>query len=157
MADARDLLLFSSENVWTRNEWFGGSGYFDMISKIPFGELLSLPPGQDKSIWQIAAHLCYYKHMLANMRGRKLGDFIYSGKDFPELPEQKSKENWKKFLKYMEYIQNEYMQVIRVIDDNLLSSEIEGWDKTWSQVFLFTYSHDIYHISQIRNGWHHLF
>ena len=157
MTKPKDLILMLTDDAFNKNSWAAELGLFNTFKKVPFDELLTLPPGQDYPVWTLAAHVTFYKHMMCNMLGAGLEDFIYPGGNFPLPPGEKTEAEWEKMLDYMEDIQKHYEAAIRDMKDEMFDQRIKKWNMSWEKAFLLMYSHDVYHTAQIKNGWHHLF
>lgn len=131
---------------------FNGPSLVKTLNALTMEQILSRETYEKFSAWKITLHLMYFKYKLLHFINPESPiTFDYAHESFPNPPEDKSPESWKKTLSDMDKIHEAYIQELENIPENEFSERIEEWDCTIKEAIIWMTTHDTYHTAQIRN------
>ena len=142
-------------DYWDR-EWkgesFNGRCVGDELASSTAEEAVSSRTVEGYTVWGVGLHLHRYKEIfLAKLEGREPaypeGDF-----DFPPAPEGGVTEHrWRSVLSQMGRTHDALSARTRLLEESFLDRSFDGGAMTWAEGLISVFTHDFYHVAQIRN------
>jgi len=150
MQTSLSLLIWLTESEYNGGS-FNGPNLVKTLKSLTMEQVTTEKTYEGYTVWANALHLMYCKHYLARVLGdATLGDFLYEGGDWPELPEERSEAAWLRTLSEQDEIHEAYMAALRAFPEERLGQKME-WGCAFGQAIAWMATHDTYHIAQIRN------
>ena len=103
------------------------------------------------SVWGVGLHVHRYKEIfLAKLEGREpvfpAGDF-----DFPAVTAGLTDATWLEVISQMERTHDALSARARTLEEPFLDTSFDGGEMTWAEGLISVFTHDFYHVAQIRN------
>lgn len=140
-----DLLLYELEHTYSQDDWY--SPLKLVISDLTYEQALWKPENSSiNSIWEITAHLLYYKErLLLRLRGENAEYTSNNQETF--IIQGNTQEDWDSLVKSMEQANqgiNDHIQKMSIIDLENDTSKHPIWKHINGVI-----RHDAHHIGQI--------
>ncbi len=142
-------------NYWDR-EWkgdsFNGRCLRDELAAQTANQVVDADTLEGFTVWGVALHVHRYKEIfLARLEGRAPG-FPEGDQDFPPVPKDRVTEaRWQAALARMEATHDALSARARTLDERFLDRSFDGGEMTWAEGLISVFTHDFYHVAQIRN------
>jgi len=130
---------------------FNGPALLETLRSLSPEEAASTETYEGYSAWSVALHVLYYKHMIAAQLGAKLPSYDYEQTNFPEPPEEVTKEAWEKVITDNEATQTGFVEALASASDAKLEETYKPWKVPLAKAVAWVVSHDTNHNTQIRN------
>ena len=140
------------ENVTRRSAkmpWYTGVPLLEHLESV---EVVSDRNLEEYTVWGVALHLHRYKEIfLARLEGRD-PQFPAGDEDFPAVPAEGLTEGrWLAVLTTMDATHDALSARARTLDEPFLDTSFDGGDMTWAEGLISVFTHDFYHVAQIRS------
>lgn len=149
-------------NTWLRlidywdREWKGGSFngrcLRDELASHSADQAIDTQTVEGFTVWGVGLHVHRYKEIfLARLEGR--GPVFPAGdSDFPSIPEAGLDEaRWRATLAQMEATHDALSARARTLEEHVLDGSFDGGEMTWAEGLISVFTHDFYHVAQIRS------
>ncbi|WP_179194873.1 DinB family protein [Bacillus sp. EAC] len=140
-----DLLLYELENTYSKDDWY--SPLKLVISDLTYEQALWKPEiGSINSIWEITAHLLYYKERLLLRLRRENAEYTSNNQETFDILGN-TQQDWDFLVKRMEEVNQyiyDHIQKMSIIDLENDTSKHPLWKHINGVI-----RHDAHHIGQI--------
>jgi len=142
-------------NYWDR-EWkgesFNGRCLRDELASYTAAQAADDHTVEHYTVWGVGLHVHRYKEIfLARLEGRE-PVFPAGDEDFPTLPEGGLTEAaWSAAQKAMAATHDALSARARTLKEAFLDTPFDGGAMTWAEGLISVFTHDFYHVAQIRN------
>lgn len=140
-----NLLLYELEHTYSQDDWY--SPLRLVINDLTFEQALWKPQGETiNSIWEITAHLLYYKERLLLRLQGKNTEYASNNKDTFTI-EGNSQEDWNDLVRNMQQVNQEIYEQIQKLSITDLENDISK-HPLWKHIN-GVIRHDAHHVGQI--------
>lgn len=151
--DQRISLLSEMTKIEYDGAPFNGPSLMKTLEELDVDQVLSTDTHEGYSVWGIVLHLIFWKYSLSRQLGGSGGfdTFPYEEKDWPALPEEKTKDAWDSVLNDMATVHKAYIDALESFPAEKLGDELALWHCSYLKAVSWMATHDLYHVAQIRN------
>ena len=152
MNEQTELIYEMTEREYDGNP-FNGPSLMKTLSGLTTDQVYNEKTTESYSVFGIVLHLLYWKYSLCVMVGGTGGfeKFPYPKKDWPEVPQEKTGEEWSLLLENLGRTHRAYMATLEELQEDRLPEELPDWKCSTLTAISWMATHDLYHTAQIRN------
>lgn len=151
MADVKHLLLDMLDEAFDREAWHGPN-LIGTIGTLSLEQVSLVSPYEGYSAWQVALHCAYWKwETRKSLSPAQIGEFSRAPKDWPQLPDAKTAETWRKDLELLLEEHRLLREAVSALSEGQLLTVQEGNRHPHAKSIYAIASHDVYHTGMIRN------
>jgi uncharacterized damage-inducible protein DinB len=130
-----------------------GTALMPYLRSLPLETVKSTGTCEGYSVWAIALHVLFHKHVTIKLLGGTTGlePFPYQEADWPQVPARQDDAAWRRLLQELEIVHGQFLKAMEDHGAAKWNQELPQWKCTMGQVLECMACHDLYHVAQIRN------
>ena len=138
-----DVLLANLDAAYDRRGWHGPT-LRAALRGITAAEAVARPAGGRHSIWELAAHAAYWKHMARRRLTGVRSSFPLKGSNWFASPGKADEAGWRGVLRVLDDEHRTLRETIAAMDERALR------DAKKQRLAYGVAAHDLYHTGQIQ-------
>jgi uncharacterized damage-inducible protein DinB len=142
-SDARVILLTSLDEAYEKKSWHGPN-VRGALRGVSAEESLQRPARGRHNIWELAAHLAYWKHIVRRRLLRIRGPVAFPGSNWLASPAVADEAGWRELIQLL----GEEQRALREVVAAMTVEDLRDPKKI--HLVHGAVSHDLYHTGQIQ-------
>jgi len=141
-------------DYWDREgkgESFNGRCLKDELASRSAAQASSADTVEGYSVWGVALHVHRYKEIFLARLEARAPRFPAGDEDFPPVPVALTEEDWHEVQAAMALTHDALSTRARTLGEPFLDTSFDGGAMTWAEGLISVFTHDFYHVAQIRS------
>ncbi len=146
-----DRVLDFWDKDWKGDSW-NGRNLRDELAAHSAAQASDSGSLEGYTVWGIALHVLRIKEMLLAELDGRTPVWPEGEERFPAVPQGGLTENrWAEIQALLAKTHDALLAKVRTLDEVFLETKFQPWDVSWGNALTWASSHDVYHVTQIRN------
>jgi uncharacterized damage-inducible protein DinB len=132
---------------------FNDTSFIKTLEEFGWEKAATIPDGQERSAWELAMHIIYWKFDILKIIDPDTKEDIisFNQEDWPSLPAEPNSQKYELLIKEAKIVHAAFLSAIELFDDSRLEDEIKDWQMSYAKALALLPTHEVYHTAQMRN------